>query len=114
MEQDILVQVFMQYAAPYVAVVITYVATMLTISMAAHSFATLVLRPIVALTPNKEDDKWVELLVWWTDAVADVLREWALGKWVKGWQRARRMWEDRNRPLRNDGTLGAPLIRRWE
>ena len=85
--------------------VAVYVAAMLTIAGVVHTFATLILRPIAKLTKTKVDDQYVELAVWWTDSIADVLRFWSLGEWVLGWKRAQRMWQDRTRPLVN---------RRWE
>lgn len=82
-----------------------WVSLGLTIAGAAHTFTVGVLRPLAKITPGVWDDKVVARLVWWTDAVSDVLREWAFGKWVKGWQRAVRMWEDKCVPLAK---------RRWE
>lgn len=121
MEQEIIANVIQQYLSPYFAPVLVYVGVMLTVAGIAHTVAVGVLRPLAKFTPSKKDDRYVELSVWWTDAVADILREWALGKWLKGWQRACRMWEDRNKPLKPpEGVEGQSLTefyesaRRWE
>lgn len=82
-----------------------WVSLGLTLAGVAHTFAVGVLRPLAKYTPGDWDDKIVSKLVWWTDAVSDILREWAFGKWVVGWERAKRMWVDKNEPLSE---------RRWE
>ncbi len=103
--ENLLMESALSFLTPYLAPVLVYVATMLTLAGIAHTVATGILRPIAKLTPSELDDKWVELLVWWTDAVSDVLREWALAKWVAGARRVGRMLEDRKKPLSG---------RRWE
>ncbi len=103
-EQWILEQA-LSYAAPYLTVVVVWVATGLTVAGVLHSVTTMILRPLAKLTPSKVDDKYVDLAVWWLDAIADVLREWSLAKWYVGWLRAKRMWNDRKRPLSD---------RRWD
>ena len=82
-----------------------YISVMLTAAGVAHTFTVGVLRPLSKVTPGKWDDQFVAKLAWWTDAVSDILREWALGKWVAGWRRAQRMWHDKQLPLAQ---------RRWE
>ena len=82
-----------------------WVSTGLVLASVAHTFTTGVLRPLSKLSKTKWDDMWVARFTWWTDAVSDILREWALGKWVAGYRRAQRMWHDRRFPLAD---------RRWE
>ena len=76
-----------------------WVAAGLALAGAIHTLATGVLRPLARLTPSKRDDWVVARLVWWSDCLADILREWSFGRWVKGWERAKRMLEDRKKSL---------------
>ena len=82
-----------------------WATTGLVLAGVAHTFTTGVLRPLSKLSKTKWDDMWVARITWWTDAVSDILREVALGKWVAGYRRVQRMWNDRRLPLAQ---------RRWE
>lgn len=103
--ESFIFEMALKWAAPYLTVVVVWVGVGLTLAGVLHSVTTLVLRPIAKWTPSKTDDRYVNLLVWWLDAIADVLREWALAKWYVGFLRAKRMWNDRKRPIED---------RRWE
>ena len=103
--ESFLLNTALEWAAPYLTFASVYIAGGLTLAGILHTIATGVLRPFAKWTPNKTDDRYVELAVWWSDAIADVLRDWSLGRWVAGWRRGQRMLEDRSLPLTD---------RRWE
>lgn len=69
-----------------------------TFARAAESIGV-VLRPLTKLTPSPKDDKILEKVIWWLDAVADVLEPLSVFKWKKAWRRATEVWEDKSKPL---------------
>ena len=106
MMEDFLLNTVLEWAAPFLTFASAYIAGGLIVAGILHSTATGVLRPIAKWTKSKEDDRYVELAIWWVDGISDVLREWALAKWVAGGRRAKRLWEDRD--------LYPFSLRRWE
>lgn len=106
MMEDFVLSTVLAWAAPYLAMAGIYITVMLTVAGLVHTIATGVLRPLAKMTKSKKDDRYVELAIWWVDGISDVLREWALAKWVAGGKRAKRLWEDRD--------LYPFSLRRWE
>ena len=104
--EEFVLSTLLSWAGPWLIGAGVYVAVMLSVAGVVHTIATGVLRPLAKLTKSKTDDRYVELAIWWSDGVSDVLREWAVGKWVAGAKRAKRQWEDRD--------LYPFSLRRWE
>lgn len=77
-----------------------YVSAMLTVAGVAHTFTTGTLRPLAKFNPSKTNDRYLDLAVWWTNAVPDKLQEWALEKWGRGWERAQAHLRERRETYR--------------
>lgn len=97
--EDILIKYALEWAAPYLSFAMVWIVGGLSIVGLLHGFAIAVLRPLAKLTKSKKDDVVVNRLVWWTDAVSDVLRHWSTANWKGGWDRLMRIRADYKKPL---------------
>ena len=57
------------------------------------------LRPLAKLIPGKRDDRALEKVIWWADALADIMEPLAVLKLRKAWARAKEVWNDKTLPL---------------
>ena len=97
--EEILIQYALDWAAPYLSFAMVWIVGGLTIAGVVNVFATGVLRPLAKLTSSPKDDVIVARLVWWSDAVADVMRLWSTANWKGGWDRPMRIRADYKKPL---------------
>lgn len=70
--------------------------------VAALEGIALALKPFILMTPTKQDDKWLEIIIYWLDAVGDLidpLSELKFRKFYKVWKRIQ-------------GDLGKPYSKR--
>ena len=82
---------------PVLLAVVAWAVSLKVISMALETFAV-ALRPVVALTASKWDDKKLEVVIYWLDAVGDFTIEVGFMKWRNVYKVWMRIKEDLGKP----------------
>ncbi len=84
-------------------IVVAWAITGEGIGLALETVAV-ALRPFVLWTKTKEDDKYLEIVIYWLDAVGDLFSEVAFGRWRQVGKVYKRIKEDLGKPYKERRT----------